>query len=305
MQASMRLALAPLAYYWPRRAVFDFYADVADAPVDIVYLGETVCSRRHELRWSDWQDIAAALADAGKDVLVSSLMLIEAEADVRLLRKLAEQAQWRVEANDMGAVRLLAQHGASFVAGASLNAFNAQTVSLLHAAGAMRFVAPAELSATALRELVAAAPQGMESELLVHGRLPLAHSARCFTARHYKLQKDSCEYRCLAHPDGLALRTREGAPFLNINGVQVQSAGTYHLLEELPGVRAAGVDVARISPQAHGTVELIHAFRDALTGAADAAQSLARAQPFLGEGACNGFWYGRPGAERVAAAGSA
>ena len=41
------------------QAVFDFYADVAAAPVDVVYLGETVCPRRHELRWPDWLESAA------------------------------------------------------------------------------------------------------------------------------------------------------------------------------------------------------------------------------------------------------
>jgi collagenase-like PrtC family protease len=295
----IRLALGPLAYYWPRRAVLDFYAGVADAPADIVYLGETVCSRRHELRWPDWQEIATMLAHAGKDVVLSSLVLIEAEADLRLLRKLVEQSRWRVEANDMGAVRLLAQRRAPFVAGASLNVFNAQTLALLYAAGATRFVAPPELSSTALRELIAAAPAALEAELLVHGRLPLAHSARCFTARHYKLQKDACEYRCLAHPDGLALRTREGTAFLNINGVQVQSAGTYNLLAELPDVRAAGVDVMRVSPQVDGTVELIRAVRDVLDGARDAGETFARVRAHAGAPACNGFWHGRPGAEHV------
>ena len=62
---TMKLALGPLLYYWPRNAVLEFYAGVAAAPVDVVYLGETVCSRRHELRLPDWLEIAAMLADAG------------------------------------------------------------------------------------------------------------------------------------------------------------------------------------------------------------------------------------------------
>jgi collagenase-like PrtC family protease len=56
----MKLALGPLLYYWPRQQVFDFYEAIAQSPVDIVYLGETVCARRHELRVQDWAEIAAS-----------------------------------------------------------------------------------------------------------------------------------------------------------------------------------------------------------------------------------------------------
>ena len=51
----MKIALGPLQYYWPRAAVLAFYEAMSATAVDIVYLGETVCSRRHELRPSDWR----------------------------------------------------------------------------------------------------------------------------------------------------------------------------------------------------------------------------------------------------------
>ena len=66
------LALAPPPYYWPRAQVFDFYATIAATPVDLVYLGETVCSRRHELRLGDWIELARLLRAAGKTVLLST-----------------------------------------------------------------------------------------------------------------------------------------------------------------------------------------------------------------------------------------
>lgn len=298
---TMRVALGPLTYYWTRQAVLDFYADVASAPVDIVYLGETICSRRKELRWDDWLEIAETLAAADKEVVLSTLALIEAEADLRLLRKMAAQDRFRVEANDMGAVNLLAgrEAGPPFVAGPTLNVFSERTLAPLYAAGATRWVAPAELAGPMLAAIVGGQPAGMESEVLVHGRLPLAYSARCFTARHYNLQKDQCEYRCLAHPDGLALRTREGQPFLTLNGVQTQSAGIYSLLAELPALAAIGVDVVRVSPQVDGTPQLIALCREAIDGALAGADALARLEPLLPGPPCNGFWYGRPGAEHV------
>lgn len=299
----MRLALGPLLYYWPRNAVLEFYAGVASAPVDVVYLGETVCSRRHELRLPDWLEIAAMLADAGKEAVLSTLPLVEAEADLRLVRKLSEQTRFRVEANDMGAVRILGARGAGlpFVAGASLSVYSAQALAILAREGATRWVSPAELSSAALAELVAGAPAGVETEVLAHGRLPLAYSARCFTARHHNLQKDACEYRCLGVADGLELRTREGVPFLTINGTQTQSAGVYTLLSELPALERAGVDVVRVSPQGEGTLEVLAAFRDAIDGVRTPGAAFASIAGRLPGAPCNGFWHGRAGVDYVTA----
>jgi collagenase-like PrtC family protease len=252
----------------------------------------------------DWVEIAETLAAAGKEVVLSTLPLIEAEADLRLLRRIVEQTRFRVEANDMGAVHLLARRtsGPPFVAGAALNAYGPQPLALLRAAGASRWVPPAEMSGATLAELLAAAPPGIETELFVHGRLALAHSARCFTARRYNLQKDQCEYRCLAHPDGLPLRTREGQPFLTVNGVQVQSAGSYSLFAELPAIAAMGVGLVRVCPQVSGTVALLELFRAALDAGASGPEALVRLRPLAGAPLCNGFWHGRPGSDLVPAA---
>ena len=57
----MKLALGPVQYYWPKDTMAAFYREVAAMPVDIVYLGETVCARRHELREDDWLAIAEGL----------------------------------------------------------------------------------------------------------------------------------------------------------------------------------------------------------------------------------------------------
>jgi hypothetical protein len=35
---AMKLALGPVLYYWPRETLLSFYEQVADWPVDIVYL---------------------------------------------------------------------------------------------------------------------------------------------------------------------------------------------------------------------------------------------------------------------------
>jgi collagenase-like PrtC family protease len=295
-----KISLDTVAYYWPRQCVFDFYAGVAKLPVDIVYLGETICSRRHELRLDDWVDLAAMLADAGKEPVLSSQALIESESDLKALRRLVDSAQsgagFTVEANDFGAVRLLAERRLPFVAGPSLNVFNPETLGLLAEQGATRWVMPPEMSGDMLAALLRSRPVGMATEAMVWGRLPLALSARCFTARHFNLQKDGCEFKCIDFPDGLPLRTRDGEPFLVLNGVQTQSAKVYNLLNDLPALAAAGVDVVRISPQAEGTEAVVSAFRRCLD-----APDAAPANTLLPnrEGSCNGFWHGLPGLDLI------
>jgi collagenase-like PrtC family protease len=258
-------------------------------PVDIVYLGETTCSRRHELRAEDWLEVARKLADAGKEVVLSSQALIESESDLKALRRLVENGRSVVEANEMGAVRLLAGQKLPFVAGMSLNVFNGHTLGLLAGMGATRWVMPPESSRDTLAGILAEKPAGMQTEVFAYGRLPLAWSARCFTARRFNLQKDTCEFKCIEFPDGLLVKTREKEEFLVINGIQTLSAKTYNLLGEMPQMAAAGVDIVRISPQAQGLRKVAETFRLALDG-----EAIRLAGDY-----CNGFWHGKPGLELV------
>lgn len=286
----MRLSLGPLQYYWPRQTTLDFYASVARLPLlDIVYLGETVCSRRHELRLDDYLDVAAQLTATGKEVVLSTLTLIESESDLRMLRRMVDNGRFTVEANEMGAVRLLAERGIPFVAGPTLNVFNAATLGLLAGMGAKRWVMPPEAGRELLVGMRPALPAGIATEVFAFGRVPLAYSARCFTARRYNLQKDTCEFKCIDFPDGMTVKTREGDAFLSLNGIQTQSAKVYNLLADLSDLAAAGVDIVRISPQSTGTAEVLAAFRVAIDG-----------QPVRLDGDyCNGFWHGRPGLELI------
>jgi collagenase-like PrtC family protease len=296
----MKLALEPIPYYWPRATVLAFYRAVATSSVDVVYVGETVCSRRHELRLPDWLDLARELAAAGKEVVLSTQALIESESDLKALRRIAGNGHFLVEANDMGAVGLLEGRG-PFVAGASLNIYNPQTLALVSALGARRWVAPAEMPRSALAGMMQSRPPGVETEVLVYGRLPLALSARCFTARRFNLQKDDCQFRCLDHPEGLTVRTREGQPFLVLNGIQTQSARILNLARELPEIARLGVDIARMSPQAVHTAEIAALLKRALLAPGDAAEIAAQVDGLASADTCNGYWHGGPGFERIPA----
>ncbi len=290
----MNLSLGPLQYYWPRDQVLAFYAEAKSWPVSRIYLGETVCSRRHQLRLPDWLELAGELAAAGKEVVLSSQTLIESEPDLNVVRKLAGNGRFLVEANEWGAVRLLEAAGVPFIAGATLNIYNHETLDVLAEAGARCWLPPVETSRDALAALLERAPAGLETEVFAYGKLPLAYSARCFTARHYNLPKDDCQFRCLDHPDGLTLATREGESFLTINGIQTQSAGVYSLIGELPALRALGVATLRLSPQSHHMGRVAGIFSAALAGEADAAEALAR---FMPGKPVDGYWHGHAGLE--------
>jgi collagenase-like PrtC family protease len=315
----MNLSLGPLLYYWPRDDVFAFYEAAQRWPVARVYLGESVCSRRHLLRLPDWLALAEALAAAGKEVVLSTQTLIESESDLKVLRRIVADGRFPVEAIVWGAVRLLAEAGAPFVAGSTLNVYNPETLDLLAGLGARRWLPPVEMSGAALAALLGrallpspppqagegdtvslgdATPQRIETEIFAYGRLPLAYSARCFTARHYNLPKDDCQFRCLDHPDGLSLATREGAPFLALNGIQTQSAGVYNLIGELPALETLGVASLRLSPQSRHMDRVVAAFAEALAGDAAAAAGLARVMPGP---PVDGYWHGRAGLEHDAA----
>ena len=295
----MKLALGPLQYYWPREQVFSFYQEVAGSAVDIVYLGETVCSRRHELRFDDWLEIAAQLSAAGKRVVLSTQVLIESDGDLLTMRKVVKNDRFLVEANDMGAVRCLNEAALPFVAGPHLNLYNASVLNLLVGQGARRWVMPFEMGQADLAEMQKEKSADVETEVFAYGRLPLAFSARCFTARHHNLPKDDCQFSCLQYPDGLLLKTREAQPFLNLNGIQTQSNRVYNLVKEIPAMAEMGVNVVRVSPQASHTLEIAALFLAVSDGQMSAEEAQQKMTDLMPDEACDGFWYGQAGMTNV------
>ena len=294
MKRIPRLSLGPVLYYWSREDVFSFYERIAQTPVDIVYLGETVCAKRRLMKPGDWLRVADQLHRAGKQVVLSTLTLLEAGSEVSALRRICDNERYMVEANDMAAVQIMTGKK-DFVTGPAINIYNSRTLSVLAGCGLKRWTLPLELSSETLASLHRNRPEGVETEVFVFGRLPLAYSARCFTARAHNLPKDDCQFRCLDYPDGLMLRTQEDESFLVLNGIQTQSARTQNLVHELDQLVDLDIDVLRISPQSGNTEQIVSIFHRCLQGEMVPGAAEEELQKYMLSGECDGYWRGQAG----------
>lgn len=282
----MKLSLGPQLYFWPREQLLAFYRQAASAPLDTVYLGETVCPKRRELTLKDYLVLAHQLREAGKEVVLSTMTLLESPADLRELRRYCDNGEFWVEANDMGAVALLSDQGLPFVVGPSINSYNPQALIQLLKLGMKRWVMPVELSrdwlVAVLRDpILAAQRQNFEVEVFAFGHVPLAWSARCFTARSEQRLKDECQLCCIKYPDGRPVHNQEGRQLFVLNGIQTQSGDRYNLINDIPSMIGL-VDSLRLSPQSEKTFEWVDRF----------AANRVQPRPWrLGAGECNGYWH--------------
>jgi collagenase-like PrtC family protease len=78
-----------------------------------------------------------------------------------------------------------------------------------------------------------------------------------------------------------------------------------NLLPELPRMRALGVDILRISPQANHTDKVIELFDRTLVGELDPVEASASLERLMPTGPCDGYWHGGAGMDVQAGAGQA
>lgn len=281
----MQFSFGPILYFWPKAQVERFYEQVASSDVDCVYLGETVCSKRRELKFEDYFRIAQMLREAGKQVCLSTMTLLEAPSELRELRKYCDNGEFMVEANDAGAISFLHENKLPFVGGSALQIYNQHSLRKLVGMGMKRWVIPVELSRDWLAELLAeplieSVRDCFETELFAFGHMPLAWSGRCFTARSENRAKDQCELCCIKYPAGRKVTSQDGTDVFVLNGIQTQSGTRYNLINQLKGMHGL-VDMVRLSPQAHDTMTWLRRFRINQDGL----------QPYpLAKDESNGYW---------------
>lgn len=288
----MQLTLAPIPFYWSRETVFEFYRKAADWPVDRIVLGENVCSKRRELKTDDWLNLAVTLKAAGKDVAVSTLALLEAESELKALQRICRQSEIEVEANDFSAVEALHDTGVPFSAGPYLNIYNIQTLKLLVQDGLERWTLPVELGQETLSRMldsIRSEALPVKTEVMAHGYLPLAVSARCFTARALDKPKDECKRICIDYPTGIAVDSQEDQRLFTLNGIQTLSGDIQDLLPQLPQMKTMGVSGIRLSPSQVDMADIVHAYAQAIH------DEQPGATPESSSDYCNGYWFDEAG----------
>ncbi len=290
--SSARLSLGPLLFHWTREKRADFYARIADeAPIDCVYIGEVVCSKRLPFYEDDLQTIAERLRRAGTQVVFSTPALIASDRDAAIVRDYCAAGEL-VEVNDLAAVRVLA--GEEFVSGALVNIFNEGAMDVVRRMGAIRVNLPVELSARAM-SILAAYNSGGETEVFTFGRQPIAISQRCYHARAYDLHKDACQFVCGNDPDGMKADQLDGRPLFAMNGTQTLSHGYLVMLDMLLQLQRDGVTYFRLSPQPIDMVKVAVLHRAVLDGAIDPAEALQSLRPDIPARLINGYVHGRAG----------
>ncbi|ELX8380368.1 U32 family peptidase [Providencia vermicola] len=290
----MKYALGSVLYYWPKQQLEAFYQQAMQSEADIIYLGETVCSKRREMKPADWIDLAKALSASGKQIILSTLALLQAPSELKEISKLVDNGEFLVEAHDFGVINMLIERNLPFVAGHGLNCYNAQTLNILLRQGMQRWCMPVELSRDWLVNLLNQCDElgirdKFEVEVMSYGHLPLAYSARCFTARSENRAKDECETCCINYPQGRKVFSQEQQQVFTLNGLQTQSGYCYNLGNEQLSMMDL-VDIVRISPESHDSLKILSQFKANQTGLAPLT---------ITDRSCNGYWRQVAGLEMV------
>ena len=297
------LTLGPVLFNWAPEVWRDFYFRIADeAPVETVIVGEVVCSKRAPFLAEHIPAVIERLQGAGKQVVLASPILATTERERDAVRELVDSAgDFIIEANDMGCVAQLG--GKPHWVGPFVNVYNEATLAWMAKRGAASVSLAGELTESAVSALaLAAAGLGVDLEVQVFGRLPLAISVRCDHARAHGLHKDNCRYVCNEDPDGLTVDTLDGEDFLSVNGLQTLSHTYVGLTHEVEALQRMGIRRLRLSPHTADMVAVAALFRQLADGALGAGDARAKLLEIAAPAKLsNGFFHDREGVIDTAA----
>ena len=297
------LTLGPVLFEWGRDVLLRFYEEVAEMPVDRVYLGEVVCVKKNGLGLKDLEEVGRALEAAGKKVAVSTLAVVSNDEELGFTRDLLS-LPFTIEANDVSVFGMAEEitkavaggQEKTIFAGPHIKTYNPDSVEFLRSIGIKRITFPVELSGKSVRHNIeAAGMEGMEAEVFAHGKVPLAFSWRCYTERAYDLTKDECRRHCAEYPEGMELKTLEGEDVFTVNGTSVLSARPVSLIGQTEELQEMGVTALRISPGVKHTALVSELFKKRIDRSIGAEEAMAKLRATTGLEYVNGFYHGRAG----------
>ena len=288
----MELTLGPVLFEWKKEELIDFYEEVSRMPVDLVYLGEVVCSKKKGLKPKEVEEVARLLEGCGKRVAISTLALVSNEEELKLVRELAE-LPFPIEANDMSALGIVDASKKDVFAGPHIEVYNRQTVEFLKKIGIKRITFPVELPRDSIKYNIE--NTGIAAEVFSHGNLPLAFSWRCYTSRAYGLKKHNCRRHCSMWPEGMELKTLKGERLFTINGTSILSARPATLIESIRDLEEIGVRALRISPGRKHTKDTVNIFRETIDGKVSPKEALSELRSIHGDEFVNGWYPGTAG----------
>ncbi len=285
----MKISVGPAPSHWGRNKIESFYRELAQSPADYVYLGETICGYRSCFSPDFLGRICDELTRAGKEVYASSLTLVKDERQYRAFKDLAQRVQ-RIEINSPAFLGFARRYPA--VTGIFLNVYNSAAADILAERKVKRIVLHPELGSQSVATIAKRCT--VDTEVVVHGHIPIAISAACQTARSLGRNGDGCGKLCRRYPEGMVLEAGD-RPLFRIEGPQTLSAATYCLVEYLPQLAKVGVDTVRVLPQWNHTGRILRIYRYVLEHRRDCRDAAEELKAISPTGLCNGWFLGKAG----------
>lgn len=196
----MPVSLAPVRFSWSAKQLQRFYDQAKDWPVDIVYLGETLCAKRRVLNWDDWFAIGRDLVAAGKEVVLSSNSLQDSSMSISEMQHLCNDNDFVLEVADTGYLQLLQMRHKPHIVGHTINVGTQAKLERFAEQGMLRWVMPREDSTAGLIQNLRLSkayerPKQYQIEATVYGLFPLNASIICSRDLSFVPKRD-CHVDC-------------------------------------------------------------------------------------------------------------
>lgn len=209
-----QISLAPPPFFMEKKKLLRLYDLATTSPIEIIYLGETICRKRAPLDFRELISLAEKLRNIGKEVVLSSPLLINSEQNSDYLEKIVDIDDFAIEANEMTAVSRMITRNKKFICGNGIHIYNNHSFKLMTSMGMFRWQPPNELDLNSVIKISDNTP--VATEITIYGKKILAFSARCFSAYAKNKNRENCSFACKNGEN--ELKTLDGNKILTTNG---------------------------------------------------------------------------------------